>query len=182
MMEWTEAMRVRNVAVEAPKESERAWPQTILEFEELVQAVQHELVGYAYCRLQNREDAEDVVQDALVRIYSDRARHGRATYVIPYLYRSVANGCVDVLRKRKRTEELVDSGVEPARDHSADVNALLAGLPERQAEVIRLRIFADLPFDAIANVVGRSLPTVKSRFRYGIEKLRKTLSKGKGRA
>ena len=52
---------------------------------------------------------------------------------------------------------------------------LLEGIPEREAEVIRLRTFSDLSFAEVAAVVGASVPTIKSRFRYGIEKLRRVL-------
>jgi DNA-directed RNA polymerase specialized sigma24 family protein len=46
--------------------------------------------------------------------------------------------------------------------------------------VIRLRFYGDLPFDAVARSVGCSVPTVKSRFRYGIQKIRKLLDREAG--
>jgi RNA polymerase sigma-70 factor (ECF subfamily) len=52
---------------------------------------------------------------------------------------------------------------------------LLGGIPSREAEVIRLRAHSELSFAEIAIVVGASVPTVKSRFRYGLDKLRRTL-------
>jgi hypothetical protein len=53
----------------------RRWPGTIREFEELIEVLQHQLVQFAYCRLQSREDAEDVVQDVLLQAYRDRKKH-----------------------------------------------------------------------------------------------------------
>ncbi|MCL4852845.1 MAG: hypothetical protein KJZ78_15905 [Bryobacteraceae bacterium] len=57
------------------------------------------------------------------------------------------------------------------------IEELFSKLPSRQAEVMRLRVFAGLPFRAIAEAVGASVPTIKSRFRYGAERLRSILSK-----
>ena len=162
-----------------------AWPQTIAEFDRLVEATQDELVQFAFYRLGNRADAEDAVQDVYVQAFRDRAKRQHITEVRPYLFRMVRNRCTDVLRARKRTS----SGVaeEPAgagntladilaREEAAEFARLLDRLPEREAEVIRLRAWSELSFTEVAAVVGAGVPTVKSRFRYGIDKLRKLLN------
>lgn len=48
-------------------------------------------------------------------------------------------------------------------------------IPEEQAEVIRLRTIGGLQFGDIAQMTGLPESTVKSRFKYGIEKVRKLL-------
>lgn len=52
----------------------------------------------------------------------------------------------------------------------------LATLPEEQAEVIRLKTSDSLTFARIAEITGTTEATVKSRFRYGIGKLRKLIN------
>ncbi|MDR3701743.1 MAG: RNA polymerase sigma factor [Candidatus Sulfopaludibacter sp.] len=154
-------------------ETGEPWPQTVAQFEALVDAVQDELVHFAACRLRNLPDAEDVVQEVLVHAYLERARHSAIARVRPYLYRMVANRCTDLLRKRKRSACAVEpTAPEPQAGRLAEIEALLARLPRRQAEAVRLRVFAGLPFQTIAETAGVSLPTIKSRFRYGVEKLR----------
>lgn len=59
------------------------------------------------------------------------------------------------------------------------IGSMLEGLPARQAEVVRMRCVDGLRFAEIADMLGVSLPTVKSRFRYGIEKMRTIEKKGK---
>lgn len=54
---------------------------------------------------------------------------------------------------------------------------LLTEIPDEQAEVIRLRIYGDNSFAEVAEILSLPLPTVKSRFLYGLEKLRKGLKK-----
>ncbi|WP_419523449.1 sigma factor-like helix-turn-helix DNA-binding protein [Alistipes putredinis] len=53
---------------------------------------------------------------------------------------------------------------------------MLATLPEEQAEVIRLKTSDSLTFARIAEITGTTEATVKSRFRYGIGKLRKLIN------
>ena len=163
------------------------WPQSAAEFERLVETVQDELVHFAFCRLRRLEDAEDTVQDVLVRAYLEREKRRAVTGVRPYLFRMVANRCTDILRQRQRAERRHDpsdpadlagrTGAEPAVERLDEIERLLAHLPQRQAEAIRLRVFGCLPFAAIAEAVGVSLPTIKSRFRYGVERLRGILTR-----
>ena len=173
-----------------PLDAAGRWPQSVEQFETLVEAVQHELVHFAFCRLRSLEDAEDAVQDVLVRAYLDREKHRAVTGVRPYLFRMVANRCNDALRSRRRAEQrrnpsdpadlAAREGPESPVDRLDEIERLLTRLPQRQAEAIRLRVFGCLPFAAIAEAVGVSLPTIKSRFRYGVERLRGILTKEAG--
>jgi RNA polymerase sigma-70 factor (ECF subfamily) len=161
------------------------WPQTIAEFDRLVEATQDELVQFAFYRLGNRADAEDAVQDVYVQAFRDRLKRQHITEVRPYLFRMVRNRCTDVLRARRRVsggiaEERPGAGDALSdilvREEAAEFARLLDQLPEREAEVIRLRAWSELSFTEVAAAVGAGVPTVKSRFRYGIDKLRKLLN------
>ena len=169
---------------------EDSWPRTPEEFEILVEVFQHRLVRYAFRRLGRFEDAEDVIQQVFARAFMERGRKKKIRRPGPYLYRMAANACTDHLRKHKKTE--VPLEVVPDEDLAADpensepraalieirrIEALLRHLPEKQAEVIRLRVIDELSFAEIAEMLGCSESTIKSRFRYGIEKLRDSLSK-----
>jgi len=168
-------------------DSAAQWPQTVPQFEALVEAVQDDLVHFAFCRLRSLPDAEDAVQDVLVRAYLDRARLCAITRVRPYLYRMVVNRCTDLLRQRRRVEpggQAADPALlpsppaaDPLAERLDEIEGLLGRLPRRQAEAVRLRVFGGLAFQSIAEAVGVSLPTVKSRFRYGVERLRGILRK-----
>jgi RNA polymerase sigma-70 factor (ECF subfamily) len=160
----------------------------VADFDALIEATQHRLIQFAFCRLNSLADAEDVVQDVFIQAYRDRQRHREVENVVPFLFRMVANRSTDVLRKRRRIAD--SSAVEGDRpepsvetaagDSQPSIEPLLERLPARQAAVIRLRIYGELSFDAVARSVGCSVPTVKSRFRYGIQKLRKLLQRQRG--
>jgi RNA polymerase sigma-70 factor (ECF subfamily) len=161
------------------------WLQTIQEFDRLIEATQDELVHFAAYRLGNREDAEDVVQDVYIQAFRGREKRRNITDVRPYLFRMTGNRCTDFLRVRSRRlrqepativsrEDPFDSLVADQR--VTGLLSLLEQLPAREAEVIRLRAWSDLTFAEVATAVQAPVPTVKSRFRYGIEKLRKLLT------
>jgi RNA polymerase sigma-70 factor (ECF subfamily) len=185
-MGWTMPLTLQATLEAEPVDTAGRWPQSPAEFEDLVEAVQDELVHFAFCRLRSLEDAEDTVQEVLVRAYLEREKRRAVTGVRPYLFRMVANRCTDVLRQRQRAERRRDPsapadlaariGPESPVDRLEEIERLLMRLPERQAEAIRLRVFGCLPFAAIAEAVGVSLPTIKSRFCYGVERLRGILT------
>ena len=163
-----------------------AWPQSVDEFEALVKTYLDRLVLYAFRRLGNVQDAEDVVQNVLVRAFTDRSKRKTITAVGPYLYRSVANACCDLSRKRNTSavfrEEIGIETLWCGEDNPAEIVAaaeelrrteqLLKRLPDDQAEAIRLRVFDQLRLKEIAEVVECSVDTVCSRLRYGFQKLR----------
>jgi RNA polymerase sigma-70 factor (ECF subfamily) len=161
------------------------WPQTIDDFDRLVESTQDELVHFAFYRLGNRADAEDAVQDVYVQAFRDRAKRRHVTEVRPYLFRMVGNRCIDILRARARkSAQNAGESVAPgdllseivAREEAGEFARLLESIPASEAEVIRLRAWSELSFAEVAAAVGAKVPTVKSRFRYGIEKLRRLLN------
>lgn len=164
-----------------------AWPQTRQEFEAFVDLYLDRLVRSAFRRLGNQDEAEDVVQDVFVKSYADREKLQKVQRVGPYLYRMVANACNEKLSQRRRrvlsfdeleSEDIPDTVSEASKqiaavDELQRIEQLLRRLPSRQAEVIRLRVLDQLPLTDIAQVIGCNLPTVKSRLRYALEKLRR---------
>jgi DNA-directed RNA polymerase specialized sigma24 family protein len=106
-------MSMEPAAVGRTAEKAVPWPQSIREFEALVDALGSRLVQFAFCRLHSAADAEDVVQDVLVQAYRDRERHKGVDNAIPFLFRMVANRSTDVLRRRKRAPGPLEETAAP---------------------------------------------------------------------
>lgn len=175
-----------------PGEWTSGWPQAPSEFEALIDAFQDRLVRYAFCRLKDVCEAEDIVQEVFLKAYTRRNELCNVYPVAPYLYRMAANLCIDRLRRRRPVLVQIDETNMPhvrsvaterlaAAEQLEHADELLARLPRRQAEVLRLRVFGDLSLAEIADIHACSLATVKSRLRYGIARLRGILSPGKER-
>ncbi len=140
----------------------------------LTQRLTPRLMGQAYRMLGNRAEAEDVTQDAMMRLWkiapdwdADRA------LVTTWLYRVVANLCTDRLRKSGRGVAL-DAIEEPADDaksaadnmqdtaRSTALHDALADLPERQAQAVALRHLEELGNPEIATIMDTNVRTVES--------------------
>jgi RNA polymerase sigma-70 factor (ECF subfamily) len=124
---------------------------------------------------------EDVVQDAFLRLV---VLHEPPREVVPWLYRVVRNGALDLAktsRRRERRERIVARTerwfIEPAidgLDADAAVDALQR-LPLEQREVIVARLWGGLSFEQIAAVAECSASTAFRRFSAGIDALRLAL-------
>ena len=128
------------------------------------------------------DDAEDLVQEAFVRIWR---LYGHTGEVSPSLvYRAIRRLAIDWARSldsRKRREEKVsldvsfassfDRGLERCERRDALLQAV-DRLPPEQKEVITLKIWSELTFDEIARTLDLSLNTVASRYRYALSKLK----------
>lgn len=144
---------------------------------EAVTAYHAELYRFAALRTGSRSDAEDIVQEAFLKLLT---ASGEITHPRAYLYRCVANACCDLKRRRSFHEPLrpdqPQESPDPAlREEAERLAAQLDRIPPEQAEAIRLHTFAALRFTEIAEILDIPVTTVKSRFQYGIEKLRNLL-------
>ena len=143
------------------------------------------LYRYACYRLGERDAAQDVIQELYLKLH--RQGLGEVRNVRCYLYRALSNSCTQLLRNRRRIEfvdvtslrDLHAEDITPAdfEQEQALIARLLAALPDNQSEVIRLHLHGECTFTEIAEILDEPLPTVKSRYRYGIEHLRKELQK-----
>ncbi len=129
-----------------------------------------------------RADAEDIVQEAFVRFW--RRQHSIDNRAL--LYATVRSTALDRLRsdqRRARREALAASDgaeiFEPSFAPMDEGQQLLAAaverLPDEQREVLVLKIWNDLTFAEIGNVLEISQNTAASRYRYALGALRKTL-------
>jgi len=115
--------------------------------------------------------AEDVVQDAFVRVMRSGARFDSTKAFKTYLLRSVRSAAVDILRKKTASQLPTTAATTP--DFVSD---LLSALPQQQREVVVLRIWGKMTFRDIAETLGVPLGTVLSRMRYAMMRLRRLVS------
>ena len=141
------------------------------------------LFRYACYRLGSVAETEDAIQDLYVRLSKQSSRLAEIDDLQGYVYRSLSNSCASRLRSRHQfvPSELLNTlssdDLTPT-DFDEEfrlIERLMAQLPEEQSEVIRLRIYGSRQFDEIASICDIPLTTAKSRFRYGIDKLRNAL-------
>lgn len=126
--------------------------------------------------------AEDVVQDAFVRVWRRRDRLDDLRQLDGYLFTAVRNLALDHQRRGAREGARLlaaapAAGGEPRRD-GPDVERIdraLQGLPPEQREVVVLHVHLGLSFAEVAQRTGAPLGTVHSRYRYAMTRLRERL-------
>jgi RNA polymerase sigma-70 factor (ECF subfamily) len=143
-----------------------------------------QLYGLALWRTGSEADAADVVQDVFVRVVEQGRRLATVRNPKAWLLTVTYRAAIDVTRRRSRrsAEPLEEYSFLTACDDdsermldAAQASVLLAGLPEIHREVIFLKHFAGCTFVEIGEILGVPKFTAASRYRAGIEKLRKTM-------
>lgn len=126
--------------------------------------------------------AEDLVQSALVKLYTAWPRIRREGAEDAYARRTIIRAFLDEKRRPARRERLGLDGLDPAQpetlsyeDNDALVTALKA-LPQRQRATIVLRYWSGLSVEETAADLGCSTGTVKSQTARAIRSLRELLS------
>ena len=162
-------------------------------FDELMDRYKARVVNYAYHRLGDVHQAEDVAQEAFMRLF--RGNYNGKARVSTWLFTIVRNCVTDCLRARGRRPLVLAGEVAaaegPPEENPADdptpedvairsecaqrVQQALAELPEPQREVVTLKAYGGLTLAETAVVLGCPLPTAKSRLRYAMEKLHRLL-------
>jgi RNA polymerase sigma-70 factor (sigma-E family) len=126
------------------------------------------------------ETAEDVVQDAFVRLHRRWLLLREPEKALAYLRTSVVNGSRSRLRRRRTERAYLAPPADqvPSAEHqvlrTADLRAVgdgLRDLPRRQREVLVLRYYLDLSEAEIAGALGISRGSVKSHASRGIAAL-----------
>jgi len=167
--------------------------RTRAEFERFAAAHADGLLRSAYLMVGDLGEAEDIVQECLLRLARKWPRVRSMEHPGAYARRVLFSLVLDGGRKRsRRSTELRAAETVPARDGDgataaalearADLLRALGELPARQRAVLVLRYFLDLPETEVAAVLNCSPGTVKSSTSRGLERLRQALDPSAPRA
>jgi RNA polymerase sigma-70 factor (ECF subfamily) len=168
-------------------------------FEQLVRSYDQQVLRMAYNLLRSPEDARDIYQEAFLRVYRNLPKFRFDCSFSTWLYRIVANLCLDQIRKRKvRKEEApavetaageVDrfqflaeqrADVDPQRqlmsaEVSSRVNEVLARLTARERLVFEMRHFQGMKLRSIGEALGVTEEAAKNCLFRATQKMRAAL-------
>ena len=149
---------------------------------ELVNRYKDRLINFVYQFLGDIEQAEDVVQDTMLKLYEKKHYYREIAKFSTWIYTIARNLANTELRKRKRRKttnlsqmtreerEYDIPAVQPNLDQNLQnefirerIQEAIKKLPEHSKSVIILRDIQELSYDDISNIVGVPLGTVKSR-------------------
>lgn len=155
-------------------------------FQRLFDAYKDKVYSLAVYALHgDRAAAEDVTQEVFVRLFTRLDQFRREADFATWLYRIVANACVDEQRRRGRLVPLsdleqagaVDAGQPPEWGYvRTEIKKALSNLPPDLRMTLLLRYFEELSYDEMARVLTCSKGTVASRLHRGLKLLARKLA------
>jgi len=187
-------------SVNQASSKESGEPQVSGSWGEWLQEHGAKLLLFARQQTRSHADAEDVLQDALVKLakkVNDGTFDGGQPAWLPYVYTSIRRCAIDLGRKddrRSAREEKVEADRQRETGGQFDpwfdsdsaggesrqfLERGLKELPEKFSEVIVLKIWGEQTFAEIGEALKISQNTAASRYRYGLEALKKHLAKAR---
>ena len=158
-------------------------------FQQLIQPCELKIYNTALGIVQSHHDAEDVMQETLIKIFSNIHKFKGDSKFSTWVYAIAVNAAKDHLRKKKSVvsfdpaehqqfledggQEVVDQVV--AGETMGEIRSAMEQLKEEMKVPLVLRDIEELSYEEIAKILGLSLGTVKSRIFRGREKLREIL-------
>ena len=130
----------------------------------------------AFYILESQEDAEDAVQDLFSKLWKMRGSLGSVKNPLAFGITVIRNICLDSVRSKLASKIVIPAPevFESVPDHDNDLSRSLIGkenlekirvcmarLPDKQREVLEMRIFEDMPFKEIASRTGMSEVNVR---------------------
>lgn len=145
--------------------------------EEILNQYGNMLFRYALLMLGNTQDAEDVVQDTLLKYWQKASEFNDKNHEKAWLLTVTANRCRDLLRTRLRRgetaldsiAELPDVWTNPAEN--SGILETLMRLPEKYKKVVYLHYVEGYKVEEIAGIIGKTASAVKMRLKKGRELL-----------
>lgn len=161
-------------------------------FSELMTMHEKRMYAVALRMCANREDAQDCLQDAMLRVYRSIGGFKGQSSFSTWVYRITMNTCLDELRRRKTRsasslDTMLEGGWSPtdgengpekqavASEQRRVLNSAIADLPEDMRSAIVLRDVQGFSYEEIAEMLEVNIGTIKSRISRGREKLRQIL-------
>ena len=158
-------------------------------FSDLMAMHESRMFALALRMCTNREDAQDCLQNAMIRIYRSIGGFKAQSSFSTWVYRITMNTCLDELRRRKvrgaaSLDGLLESGWSPsdeddvperhaiASEQRRALERAIAQLPEDMRAAVVLRDVQGFSYDEIADALSANIGTVKSRISRGRERLR----------
>jgi RNA polymerase sigma-70 factor, ECF subfamily len=150
-------------------------------FEMIIRTHSRTLFAIAYGILQSREEAEDVVQDSLVKAWKTRWRVRDPEKFPAWLATIARHRAHDVLRRRRTFplfQQVIETNVTEATDTTAidqQLQSALAALPELHRAALTLRYFEDLDYHTIETTLGLTNGALRGILGRALASMRKQL-------
>ncbi|HEY9048091.1 MAG TPA: RNA polymerase sigma-70 factor [Ohtaekwangia sp.] len=160
----------------------------ITAFEMLFRTHYQPLCNYAYTFVQDRDEAEEIVQSTFLSVWEKRENLEIRTAVKPYLYAMVRNACLNVLKHEKIKQQhatiemaVAEKSVESvartvmASELETRIYEAMEKLPQQCRIIFKLSRFEELKYSEIADQLNLSVKTVENQMGKALKIMREQL-------
>lgn len=161
-------------------------------FVHIVEAFQQQIFMYCWRLLNQRQDAEDAVQEIMVKAYRKLEKYKPETSFSAWLYKMAYHHCLNMLRRKRYFQNIVPK-LRADKEHAASaeqeaqkyiisepMERALRRLSPDERNLLILRIFEEKSFAEIGQILDKTKDAVKKRYSRLIQKLKKWMHDREG--
>ena len=158
-------------------------------FDQVVRSYQEMLYYHIRRIVRSHDDADDVLQNALMKAWRNIDKFRGDAQLKTWLYRIATNESLNHLRKNKKQnhQELanLEDNLQYSQQNSTQMSgaeiqqklkAALATLPERQLLVFNMRYYDEMKYDQISEVLQVTVGALKASYHHAVKKIEKHLT------
>jgi len=165
-------------------------------FLDLIEPLKPRMFGFAYRMLRNREDAQDALQELMMKLWNNRKTLETKGNIKTYCFTALYHDCIDRIRKRNRFRLVTGSDLIEIQGHHQveqdfentdlvrQIREAMDNLPYKQRVILELRDFQEFDYEEIAKTMNMTVNAVRvnvARSRATVsEKIKKEISYGTG--
>lgn len=178
-------------------QEEHQWIQEVLAgdkqaYAQIINKYKNPLYGTILRMTRNPHDAQDLVQEAFIKVYQQLKKYNRTGSFSSWLYRVAINHCMDEFRKKRyqMKQSEIDEKMVVNHDHpevvflkkerDRQLERLIATLPEDERMIILLRYGNELSYAEISGLLDIPLSTVRNKLHRAKKKMRITVKREGG--
>jgi len=159
------------------------------EFKTDVLPISNKLLRFALQILQNEEEARDVLQDIILKLWQKREELGKVENLEAFAIRMIRNRCLDVIRSRRTVslevvkkhrlpdEESSDTDHLEITETAGLIKRIITGLPDIQRTIIHLRDIEQLEYEEIAEATEMNVNAIRVNLSRARKKVRDEILK-----
>ena len=153
-------------------------------FTSIIKKYQEKLYWHLRRMVVDHDDANDVLQNVMIRVWNGLENFREDSQLYTWLYRVATNECLTFLEQQKKRSSVslsdVESGLENKikADQNFDGNKLewklqlgIQQLPEKQRIVFQLRYYDEMPYEEMSRVLETSEGALKASYHHAVKKI-----------
>lgn len=178
-------------------QEELEWIQAILSgdkqaYAHIINKYKNQLFATILRMTRNPQDAQDLVQEAFIKVYKQLGQYNGNGSFSGWIYRVAINHCLDELRKKhysmkqvEMNEEMAPTSVHPEvillkKEKQRQLERLIATLPKDERIIILLRYVNELSYEEMSEILDIPVSTIRNKLHRAKKKMRTTIEQRGG--